>query len=158
MIKFLKQLFNKQGTCSKFLGRARTTDSNAVYTNNVKSLNPNEAAKFKAQSENTVILDSATSGLTAHTGGGQGSATLAPSVLNEFTTVATGGDSAILPPSLAGMQMFVANKGAASMNLFPATGEQINKGGANTAFAVGIGKNVTLYCVVTGNWYAVLSA
>lgn len=158
MIRFLRQLFIKRGTCSRFMGRARTTDSNPVYTSTILAVNPGEAGTTKAQTQNSIINDTVLAGLTAHAGGGQGSAVLLKSGMNEVTVCATIGDSTILPASVAGADIYVANKGAASMNVFPATGEQINKAGANTAFAVAAGKNVIFFCVAVGNWYAILSA
>lgn len=102
---------------------------------------------------------SAVNGLTAFAGGGQTNGTLCTAVLNRFTTVATAGDSGKLPPSGVGMQITVSNAAAAnSMNLFPATGEQINALGANAAFAIAAGKSAVLSCAVAGQWHAVLSA
>ncbi|WP_024873150.1 hypothetical protein [Tolumonas lignilytica] len=101
---------------------------------------------------------STASALTAKAGGGQAGATLASSSINRFSTVATAGDSGILPASAPGMQITVINAGAASMNLFPATGEQINSAGANTAYAIAAGKTALLSCAITGQWHAVLSA
>lgn len=101
----------------------------------------------------------AVNGLTAFAGGGQGSATLCPAVINRFTAVATAADSGKLPPSAPGMQLTVTNAHATnSMNLFPATGDQINALGANAAYAVAAGKTAQLSCAVAGQWHAVLSA
>lgn len=97
-------------------------------------------------------------GLTAHAGGGQGAATPIPTCIARFTTVATAADSSVLPPSAGGMQITVANAGAASMNVFPAVGEQINALGTNAAFALAAGKTATFTCAVPGQWHAVLSA
>jgi hypothetical protein len=96
--------------------------------------------------------------LTAHAGGGQGSATLCPAVINRFTTVATAGDSGLLPSAKAGMQVTVTNAGAASMNVFPASGEQINNAAANAAFALAAGKTANFTSAANGAWHAVLSA
>lgn len=99
-----------------------------------------------------------TNGIVAHAGGGQGSGTLVTTVLNRVITVATIGDSVLLPASVPGMQITVANGAANSLNLFPAVGDQINALGANAAFAIAGGKTATLYCMVAGQWHAVLSA
>ena len=96
--------------------------------------------------------------LTAFAGGGQASATLCPAVINRFTTVATGGDSGLLPGAKAGMQITVTNAGANSMNVFPASGEQINQAGANVAFALASGKTASFTSAANGAWHAVLSA
>lgn len=98
-------------------------------------------------------------GLTAHAGGGQGSATPITTSLARVTTVATAGDSVGLPVSAGGMVITIMNATAVnSMNVFPASGEQINALGANAAFAVAAGKTATFYCANATQWHALLSA
>lgn len=105
------------------------------------------------------FLASVANGLVAHAGGGQGSGTLCTADINRFITVATAADSGLLPPSVAGMEITVNNAAAAnSMNLFPATGDQINALGANAAFAIAAGKSAVFSCAVAGQWHAVLTA
>jgi hypothetical protein len=102
---------------------------------------------------------STTNGITAHAGGGQGSAVLLTTVINRITTVGTAADSVLLPVSAAGLQITVTNAAAAnSANVFPQTGDQINALGANTAFALAAGKTAQFSCAVAGQWHAVLSA
>jgi hypothetical protein len=101
---------------------------------------------------------SAVDGLTAKAGGGQAGATPCPAVINRFTTVATIADSALLPPAKAGMQMTLTNVAANSLNVFPATGEQVNAAGANVAFALAGGKTASFTSAANGAWHAVLSA
>lgn len=102
---------------------------------------------------------SATNGITAHAGGGQGSAVLLTTVINRVTTVASANDSVILPASTAGLQLIVTNAAAAnSMNVFPASGDAINALAVNTAFAIVAGKTASFSCAVTGTWHSVLSA
>lgn len=100
----------------------------------------------------------AVDGLAAKAGGGQSGATLCAAVINRFTTVATAADSGLLPAAKAGMQVTVTNAASNSMNLFPATGEQINGAAANTAFALAAGKTAQLISAANGAWHAVLSA
>ena len=111
---------------------------------------------------NTPVVDnvsfSSVNSLTAHAGGGQGSATPLTAAINRVSTVATIADSVILPTSTVGNTVTVINAGAASMNVFPASGEAINALGANTAFAVAAGKSCEFICTNTGQWHTVLSA
>lgn len=100
----------------------------------------------------------AVSGLVAHAGGGQGSATPLTAEMNQVATVATIADSVVLPASAPGMQIVVMNAAANSMNVFPATGETINAGAANAAYAQAGGKIALFCCMVSGNWRALLSA
>lgn len=96
--------------------------------------------------------------LTARAGGGQALATPLTAGINRVTVCATLADSSLLPPSFAGARLTVSNFGAASMNVFPATGEQINALGANAAFAVAAGKAALFECPVVGTWQSILSA
>ena len=97
-------------------------------------------------------------GLTALAGGGQTGATQITRTISRFTTVATGGDSSMLPPAAAGLSYTVLNSGAASMNVFPTVGDYINAGAVNAAFAVANAKSATFFCAVNGYWNAILSA
>jgi len=98
-------------------------------------------------------------GLTAHAGGGQGSATALPAQINRVTTVASANDSVVLPAAKAGLQVTVVNAAAAnSMNVFPATGDAINALGANAAYAMTANKTAQFFCTANGQWHAVLSA
>jgi hypothetical protein len=99
---------------------------------------------------------SSTDGLVAHAGGGQGAGTPIVSMQNLFTTVASAGDSGLLPSAKVGMQIDVVNKTATSMNVFPASGETINGQAANTAVAVvgGAQGSVTVFfCGTAGQWW-----
>jgi hypothetical protein len=95
-------------------------------------------------------------GLTAHSGGGQGSAVAITASTAFFSTVGAGGDSAVLPSAQPGMEITVVNQTATSMNVFPASGQTINGAAANTAVAVvgGASGSVTIfYCAVAGSWW-----
>jgi hypothetical protein len=105
-----------------------------------------------------VTLASAANGLTALAGGGQAGATPITTKIARFTTVATGGDSSLLPKATVGNSIRVKNAGAASMNVFPATGEAINAGAPNAQFAVANGKSCDFFCAVAGIWDTLLSA
>lgn len=100
-----------------------------------------------------------TNAITAFATGGQASAVPLTTVINRITTVGTAGDSVKLPAAAPGLMLVVTNAAAAnSMNLFPNTGDAINAGAANAAFAIVAGKTVSLSCAVAGIWHAVLSA
>jgi hypothetical protein len=101
--------------------------------------------------------------ITAHAGGTQAGAigdpnAQLPGMLNRVSTVGTAADSVVLPAGKPGMTILVANDGANSLNVFPFTGESINAGAANAAFAVAAAKSATFTCILTGKWHAILSA
>lgn len=105
------------------------------------------------------VLRSAANALTAHVGGGQGSALQLAKEINRVTTVASAGDSVKLPVSVAGMAITVINAAAANaMDVFGQTGDVINALSANTALSVAANKTVTFYCAVAGTWNTVLTA
>lgn len=100
-----------------------------------------------------------TNAITAFATGGQASAVPLTTVINRITTVGTAGDSVKMPVAVPGLMLTVTNAAAAnSMNLFPNTGDVINAGAANAAFAIVAGKTASLSCAVAGIWHAVLSA
>lgn len=98
--------------------------------------------------------DSYVNGLTALAGGGQTGATqLLPRNMNRVTTVATSGDSCVLPAAAAGLRLYVTNAGANSMNVFPAgSTDVINALSAATAIAVASGATTIFFCAVNGVW------
>lgn len=106
---------------------------------------------------------SVTNGITAFAGGGQASATQLVSAFNRVTTVATAADSVKLPVCAAqnapngsavgpGVQVWVMNTSANSMNVFPSTGDAINALAANTAIAIATVTGKVFTCAVAGTW------
>jgi hypothetical protein len=92
-------------------------------------------------------------GLVAHAGGGQGSATPLTAMINNVTTVATAGNSLILPVNTLGMSITVCNNGGSlAMNVFPDSGGNINGLGANVALSVANATIVIFYCIATNVW------
>jgi len=107
-------------------------------------------------------------GLTAKAGGGQTGATQLIQNFNQVTTVATTGDSAVLPSLTAAAActpcgpiapVIVVNAGAYTLNVFPALGESIvtassnTNAGVNTAVAIASGATLKFQYVGT-TWYA----
>jgi hypothetical protein len=102
---------------------------------------------------------SSANALTAHSGGGQGSALALTKGINRVTTVAVAGDSVKLPAATAGSSVVVINAAAANaMDCFPATGEIINALSANTALSIIANKTVIFFCAVNGTWNSVVTA
>lgn len=102
------------------------------------------------------MLVSSVNGLTAHSGGGQASATPCTAMINRITTVAAAADSCVLPPAVAGQGILIINAGATSMNVFAAGTDLINA--AATAFAVASTKVANFYTANTGQWHTLLTA
>jgi hypothetical protein len=82
----------------------------------------------------------------------QANATQLTAAQVQVSTVAASTAGVKLPPSQPGLQITIVNNGANTMNVYPASGEQINSSGANTAVTQTT-STVTIYlCFVTGNW------
>lgn len=105
------------------------------------------------------VRRSAADGLTAHAGGGQGSALQLAREINRVTTVGTAADSVKLPVSVAGMAITVINADPANaMNVYGQTGDVINALTANTPISVASNKTITFFCAVAGTWNSLLTA
>lgn len=99
------------------------------------------------------IIRSASSGITAYSGGGQASATSLTKFINRVTTVAAIGDSVKLPAAVAGMEIVVINSGASTMNIYPQTGETIDAMAVNAPYGLSTAAKVVRFlCAVTGAW------
>lgn len=92
--------------------------------------------------------------ITAFATGGQGSAVQLAALINTITVCATSGDSVKLPTAAAGLAITVNNQGAASLNVFPATGDLINSLAINAAFAILPGQSATFSSTVALKWNA----
>jgi hypothetical protein len=102
----------------------------------------------------TLFYESYTDTITAHAGGGQTSATQLSTEVSRITTVATAGDSVMLPPSVAGLSIYVINHAANPMQVFGYGSDQID----DQAAATGVSQmpySLVLYtCATAGNWYS----
>ena len=103
-------------------------------------------------------LSSTATAITAFATGGQANATVLSATYNRVTTVATAADSVKLPAAVAGSRVVVFNKGASSLNVFPATGGIINALSANAAYALAATKSAEFVCMVDGTWDTLLTA
>jgi hypothetical protein len=103
-------------------------------------------------------LSSTATGITAFATGGQANAVALTATYNRVTTVGTAADSVRLPVATAGSRVVVFNKGANSLNVFPATGGIVNALSANAAYALAATKGAEFICMVNGTWDTILTA
>lgn len=103
-------------------------------------------------------------GITAHAGGGQANAVKLTAAMNYIAVVATSGDSVELPSALPnpnfGISFCLVHNSSAAGNLdvYPASGDQINEGAANAEFTVNATKSALFFCAHKGEWSAILTA
>lgn len=100
----------------------------------------------------------AMTGITAHAGGGQSSATALTAFASSVDTVGTAADSVILLPSAVGLMYMVYNSTANSMQVFGTSPDTINAVATATGVAQAAGKMAIYYCFAVGNWVRFLSA
>ena len=100
------------------------------------------------------LAESSADSLTAHAGGGQGSALPITTEMARVTTVATAGDSVKLPTSIAGLTIILENAGANAMQVYGSGTDTIN--GVATATGVSqMASSVVIYtCYTAGAWFA----
>lgn len=94
----------------------------------------------------------ATTGITAFATGGQASATALTSEFNNVTTCATAGDSVKLPAAALGKRTTVKNSGAASLAVFPASGDAINAMAVNLSVDLAPGGQLTFNAIDSTTW------
>ena len=106
----------------------------------------------------TSLTEGVLNGITATAAGRQVDGAPLTAYINRVTTVATTGDSVLLPPAIAGSQVIVINAGANNMDVYPGVGDAINGGSANSPIVQNAGKTNAYYCAVNGQWNALISA
>lgn len=96
------------------------------------------------------LLRSVATGLTA---GGTTQAT-ALAITKDVNVISTTAASAsvVLPTAAAGMMIIVMNKGANALNVYPASGGQIDSLGLNNAFSMPVGSRLMFIATTTTQW------
>jgi hypothetical protein len=100
-----------------------------------------------------LVYESATDGMTALAGGGQTGATQLSTELGRVATVATAGDSVMLPPALPGLDIIVTNHGANAMQVYGQPGDTINDVATATGVSQMAGSECIYACYGNGKWY-----
>ena len=105
------------------------------------------------------IFESYADNITALAGGGQTGATPIAAEVARVTTVATAGDSVMLPaavpgPGQAGMTILVINHGAKPMQVFGAGTDTIDDQTYSVGVTQMVNSVVIFVCTTVGKWYA----
>lgn len=105
-----------------------------------------------------LTLSSVSAGVTAATGSAQGDGAMTTLAV-QVTTSATNGDAVTLPTAVLGKIVFVCNNAAAnSVDVFPASGAQVNKETANTAIALAAGECMQCMGFSATRWGCVIGS
>ncbi len=129
---------------------ANQSTFNGAFVSKTSSDEQSMAATLKLSAGNLKRFTA--NGLTAFATGGQGSATALTADFNVVATCATAADSVKLPVGTAGMAIWVFNRGAANLAVFPASSEQIDALGANISMTVHPGSDFQFICKADGIW------
>jgi hypothetical protein len=96
------------------------------------------------------VRQSVTAGITATNPGVQGDTPLTTDI-NEVATVGAGSDAVTLPTAVAGMEVFIINNGANTLEIWPASADDLGAG-VDTATTLAAGANVTFVAYDATNW------
>lgn len=99
------------------------------------------------------LLEASQDNITAHAGGGQTAAFPITTQTARITTVATAGDSVVLPPSTPGLELLVTNHGINAMQVYGLGTDQIDDQVAATGVSQMANSQVIYTCAAAGNWY-----
>jgi len=106
----------------------------------------------------SALVGSNAAALTAFAGGGRAGAFQIVTAYAQFSTVASGNDSCVLPKSVPGMSIVIQNDGANSMQVFANGSDTINGTAGATGVALASGATAMYQCVVAGQWKRFVSA
>jgi len=98
-----------------------------------------------------ILKHSVTVNQTAHTGSVQGNNPITTEFY-EISVCANPGDACTLPAAVAGQLVIIVNNGAQSADVFPASGDKVDGGSANAAFALASGANALFICQDGTDW------
>lgn len=97
-----------------------------------------------------VVSGTTTAGITASTTQSQGQGALTTNV-NEVATVANANDTVTLPAAVANARVVVINNGANTLQIFPASGDNLGAG-VDTSTTLASGSNVVFVAYNSTNW------
>ena len=104
--------------------------------------------------QNDVLISrDVNAGLTASTTQTQGNGALTAEI-NEVSVCANANDTVTLPTAVAGLKIVIINNGAQTLQIFPASGDNLGAG-VNTATTLAAAGNVTYAAFDATNWESV---
>ena len=104
--------------------------------------------------QDTTGMKYSTTGSISAAGTTQGTGTALTTSYNIVTTVASG-TGVVLPAGSAGLRVVVVNKGANSLNVYPASGAAIDSAATNAAVVLPVNGTATYEALSATQWYTV---
>jgi hypothetical protein len=115
-------------------GIATLNGSSLVVQNPANAVEAATASKIPIRDANAALLSSVAAAVTAGTTQSQGQGPLTAEI-NIVTVCANANDVVTLPAAAAGLWCLVANKGAETLQVFPASGDDLGAG-VNTSTTI----------------------
>lgn len=151
IIRDVKRIFT--GGSSSGGGGGGSVNSVSGTANRITSTGgANPIINISATFEALLFKITATEGLTAHAGGGQGSALALTTIYNFIDTVATTNDSVKALPAIKNAFQYIQNNGINDLKIYPTSGDNFSGLSANAALIISSGNQLTIVCATTGTW------
>lgn len=131
-----------------------TDQVNSVFVKDLKKIFRNVGVSYTdlCCGDSFEASDSLTTGITAFAGGGQDDGVVLESTFNNITSVATAGDSVVLPSAVAGLSVTVRNSSVNPAAVFPASGDAIEGLAANASVTLVGGETATFTAIDATTW------
>lgn len=126
-----------------------SADVFSIVTGGETAMTWTEAGRLTTQSYGMFCFGTG-AGITASTTQAQGEQPLVNS-LNEVSTVGNANDVVTLPSAVAGMEVTIVNNGANTLQIFPASGDNLGAG-VDTSTTLAATENVTYQAYDATNW------
>jgi len=125
-----------------------------LYFSQLDSQTPLQAEFFRGQNFFGGFFVSGVTDTITAAGATQATATEITTAINNVTVVTAAADGVRLPIAQPGVQILIRNSDASdALNIYPATGAQINALGANAAFSLAAGLTIQLFSTTTTQWF-----
>ena len=139
------------------LGGTVTIASNATAANTASTIVSRDASGNFSTGTITATLSGSVNtptatGLTA-TGTTLANALVLTADYNQVSTTASG-TGVVLPTAVVGRSVYIVNRGANTLNVYPATGAAIDGLSANTAFVLPVNGALEFKATTTSQWYS----
>lgn len=138
------------GLTSESDGRNFTFGTTALNAGNVYTID----ATNRYFTHQTSVMKTTTAGITASTTQTQGQGALTADV-NEVATCANANDTVTLPAAVAGRMCLVINNGAQTLQIFPASGDNLGAG-VDTSTTTATATRKLFWAFDTTNWEPVI--
>jgi ABC-type amino acid transport system permease subunit len=115
------------------------------------------AGALKLAPTTNLVLNSINAGVTADTGSSQNDGAITK-LITQIAVCANAGDAVTLPAAVAGSIIIVMNDGANAADVFPASGDNIDEAGTNTAYSLAVNKNAMFIAHDAEHWSIILTA